>query len=216
MTARLKKLTVRVAGAAVLAPLSVVLQILPPLFLTPWFMRVDFVAVPWVLCWMFFGFEAGLLSLLISVPLVGILGPFAGGFVGAVMKSVASVWMFTVPALFVWKMNGTKFFFTNKKSYVIASILAVIVRVIVTVAFNFYFALPIFFNMTSDQILQFFTNPIFQSFVGHSLGLIGFGAFVAEIAFWNTVQGIIDMYAALIIGFIVLRRIPATTQETLN
>jgi len=175
-------------------------------------MRVDFVAVPWVLCWMFFGFEAGLLSLLISVPLVGVLGPFAGGWVGAIMKSVASVWMFLVPALFAWKMNGIKSLLTNKKFYVVASISAVTVRAIVTVLFNFYFALPVFFKMTPDQIILFFTNPVFQSFVGHSLGLVDFGAFVAEVTFWNTVQGVIDVYLALVIGLIVLRRFPAAVK----
>jgi len=150
--------------------------------------------------------------LLISVPLVGVLGPFAGGWVGAVMKAVASIWMFTIPTLFAWKMKEKGSLLTNKKLYVTASVLAVVVRALVTVVFNFYFALPVFFNMTPDQIIQFFTNPIFQSFVGHSLGLIGLGAFVAEVAFWNTVQGIIDMYVALLIGLIVLRRFPAAAK----
>lgn len=169
-------------------------------------MRIDLVAVPWVLCWLLFGFKAGLLSLLISAPLVGILGPVAGGWVGATMKSLASIWMFAIPALLLWKMNGKTSFFTNKKFYFVASILAIAIRVVVTVLFNFYFALPVFFGMTTDQIIQFFT--IFQSFVGKSLGVIGLGAFVVEVAFWNILQGIIDMYLSYIIGFIVLRRIP--------
>jgi len=208
---RLNKPVVRIAGAAVLAPLAVIFQILPPLFVTPWFMRLDFVAIPWVLCWMFFGLEAGLLSLFISVPLVGVLGPFAGGVVGAVMKAVASVWMLVVPALFAWKGGGAKYLLAHKKVFIVASVAAVAVRAFVTVLFNFYFALPLFFNMTPDVIIQFFTNPIFQSVVGRSLGLIGFGAFVAEVSFWNVLQGLIDLYVAFVIGFIVLRRVPAAT-----
>jgi len=81
-----EKPTIKIAGAAVLAALSVIMQILPPLFVTPWFMRIDFVAIPWVLCWIFFGFKASILSLLISVPIVGFLGPFAGGWVGAIKR----------------------------------------------------------------------------------------------------------------------------------
>lgn len=209
MGSRLDRPVVRIAGAAVLAPLAVIFQILPPLFVTPWFMRLDFVAVPWVLCWMFFGLEAGLLSLFISIPLVGVLGPFAGGVVGAVMKAVASVWMLVIPALFAWKGDRARYLLVHKRIFVVASVAAVAVRAVVTVLFNFYFALPVFFNMTPDAIIQFFTNPIFQSVVGRSLGLIGFGAFVAEVSFWNVLQGLIDLYVAFIIGFIVLRRVPA-------
>lgn len=200
----------KIAGAAVLASLSVVMQVLPPLFVTPWFMRVDLVAIPWVLCWLLFGFDASLLSLLISVPLVGVLGPFAGGWVGAVMKSVASVWMFAIPAVFVWRWGGTKSLVLSKRTYVTASVAALLVRAVVTVFFNFYFALPVFFNMTSNGIIQFFNSK--QSFLGLSLGLVGLGAFVGEVAFWNTVQGVIDIYAAYMIGFLVQRRIPIASK----
>lgn len=145
----------------------------------------------------------------ISVPLVGVLGPFAGGIVGAVMKAIASVWMVVVPALFVWKKGGARYLLTHKKVFIMASVAAIAVRAFVTVLFNFYFALPVFFNMTPDMIIEFFANPIFQSVVGRSLGLVGFGAFVAEITFWNALQGLIDMYVAFVIGFIVLRRFPS-------
>jgi riboflavin transporter FmnP len=206
LTAPFEKTTIKIAGAAVLAPLSVILQVLPPLFVTPWFMRIDLVAVPWVLCWILFGFKSALLSLLISVPIVGALGPFAGGWVGAIMKSVASVWMFTVPALFTWRKSAISSFLANKKLYVFASLLAIVIRDVVTITFNLYFAIPVFFNMTPEQVIAFFSNPRFLSFIGHSLGLIGLSAYIGEVAFWNTIQGIIDMYAALIIGHIVLRR----------
>jgi len=178
----LEKTTIKIAGAAVLAALSVVMQILPPLFITPWFMRIDLVALPWVLCWIFFGFKASILSLLISVPIVGFLGPFAGGWVGAIMKSVASIWMFVVPAFFAWKTGGKKRFLTSKWLYVAVGILAIALRVVVTLLFNFYFA-------------------------------IGFGAFVAEIAFWNTIQGTIDVYVSWIISIAVLRRIPSLVKK---
>ena len=200
------KITVKIAGAAVLAALSVVMQVLPPLFVTPWFMRVDLVAVPWVLCWLLFGFDSALLSLVIGAPLVGYMGFFPGGWVGAVMKSVASVWMFAVPALFAWRMGGAKSLISKKQVYVVASVAALLVRAVVTLLFNFYFALPVYFNMTANDIIQFFSFS--QSFVGLSFGLVGLGAFVGEVAFWNTVQGIIDVYAAYVIGFLVQRRIP--------
>jgi len=213
LTTRFKKSTVKIAGATVFASLAVVMQVLPPLFLTPWFMRVDLVAVPWVLCWILFGFDAALLSLVISVPLVGVLGPFAGGWVGATMKSVASIWMFAVPTLFAWKMGRTKPLVLNKRMYVVASVAALLVRAFVTIIFNFYFALPFFFPAwfkTPEDIIRFYN--LYQSFVGQSLGLAGLAAFIGEVAFWNTVQGVIDMYVALLIGLVVLRRFPVAAK----
>lgn len=197
---------VGVAGAAVLAALSVTLQLLPPIFLTPWFMRIDFVAVPWILAWIFFGFRSAALSLLISIPLVGVLGPFAGGWVGAIMKSAASIWMIAVPAGFAYKF-GVNRMLHSRWLYTVVGVLAVAVRDLATVLFNLYFAIPLFFGMTVPEVVAFFSNPVFQSFVGFSLGAVGLTAVAVEIAFWNSVQGFIDLYVALALSLAVLRRL---------
>ena len=203
---RLKRPAVRVAGAAVMSALSAIMQCLPPVFLTPWWMRIDLVAVPWILCWLFFGFEAALLSMAISIPLVGFIGPFAGGWVGMIMKTVASVWMFTVPALFARKW-GTEKLLSSKLLLAASGAIAIAVRDIVCVLFNLYFAIPVFFGMTPKDVIEFFTNPRFQSFVGRSLGLIGFTAYFAEVTFWNTVQGIVDLYVSIAIAAMIRRRL---------
>jgi riboflavin transporter FmnP len=212
----LNRPTIKIAGATLLAPLAVILQILPPFFVTPWGIRIDLVAVPWILCWIIFGLKPALLSILISAPLVGVLGPFAGGWVGATMKSVASIWMFLIPAIFAWKTGGTKQFLENKRLFVLAGVLAIIVRAIVTVIFNFYFAIPFFFGWTTDAIIGMFSSADTLSFFGNSLGLIGLGAYIGEVAFWNTIQGIIDLTASLILGLIIFRRIPELAAETNN
>jgi riboflavin transporter FmnP len=160
-----------------------------------------------VLCWIIFGFKSAFLCLLISVPLVGVLGPFAGGWVGAIMKSVASVWMFAIPAFFTWRMKKRSLL-NQRRIYAFLGVLAIIVRVMAAIVFNLYFALPFFFGMTYEDIIWFFSNPNFLSFFGTSLGLIGLGAFFAEIAFWNTIQGIIDVYLSFVIGKIISRRVP--------
>lgn len=209
----LKKPAVKITGIAVLAALSASMQCMPPLFVTPWYMRIDLVAVPWVLCWILFGLKAALLSLLISIPIVGYLGPFAGGWIGAVMKSVSSVWMFTVPAVFAWRMGGTQDLIGNKKLYVLASLIALATRASVCIFFNFYFALPVFFGLSAEEIIQFFSNPGFLSFIGHSLGLVGLGAFIAEIVFWNIIQGVLDIYVSLLIGLIVLQKLPGVASK---
>ena len=212
----LNRPTIKLAGATLLAPLAVILQILVPLFVTPWGMRLDLVAIPWMICWIIFGLKPALLSMLISAPLIGFLGPFAGGWVGATMKSVATIWMFLIPAIFAWKAGGTKRLLENKRLFVLAAVLALIVRAVVTVVFNFYFALPFFFYMTPDAIIGMFSSAETLSFIGNSLGLIGLGAYVAEVVIWNTIQGIIDLTVSLILGLIIFRRIPALTPEKKN
>lgn len=201
--------TIKIAGATLLAPLAVILQIIVPLFITPWQMRIDLVAIPWMICWIIFGLKPALLSLLISAPLVGFLGPFAGGWVGASMKSVATIWMFLIPALFALKIGGTKQLLENKKLFVISAILALIVRAIVTVIFNFYFAIPFFYGMTTDSIIDMFSRADSLSFLGTSLGVVGLGAFIVEVGFWNIIQGIIDLVASYILGMVIFQRIPS-------
>jgi len=208
--------TVKLAGATLLAPLTIILQALPPIFLTPWGMQIDLVAIPWMICWIIFGLKPALLSLLISAPLIGFIGPFAGGAIGATMKPLATIWMFLIPAIFAWKLGGTKRLLENKRLFVLAGVLALIIRAIVTVLVNFYFALPVFFYMTPDAIIGMFSSAGMLSFFGNSLGLIGLGAYIGEVAFWNTIQGIIDLTATMIIGLIIFRRIPALTPEQKN
>jgi len=119
----------------------------------------------------------------------------------------ASCWLHGV---FPWRMGGTKSLILKKRLYVVASVAALLVRAVVTVFFNFYFALPVYFNMTTNNIIQFFSFA--RSFVGLSFGLVGLGAFVGEVVFWNTAQGVIDAYAAYVIGFLVQRRIPVAAK----
>ena len=209
----IKNTTLKIAGASILGPLAVIFQILPPLFISPWSMRIDLVAIPWMICWIIFGLKPALLSLLISAPLIGFLGPFAGGWVGATMKSVASIWMFLIPAIFAYKMGGTRKLLENKRVFIIAGGLALIVRAVVTIFFNFYFALPFFFGMTQEVIIDLFSQANTLSVFGHSLGLIGLGAFIGEVAFWNTIQGIVDLTVSLLIGLIIFRRLPALSTQ---
>jgi riboflavin transporter FmnP len=209
----LDRSTIKIAGATLLAPLAVILQIFVPLFLTPWGMQIDLVAIPWMICWIIFGLKPALLSLLISAPLVGFLGPFAGGWVGATMKSVATIWMFLIPALFALKTGGTKQLLENKKLFVFSAVLALTVRAIVTVVFNFYFAIPFFFGMTTDSIIEMFSSTGSLSFIGNSIGVIGLGAYIVEVGFWNVIQGIIDITASFILGMIIFQRIPSLTPQ---
>ena len=93
----------------------------------------------------------------------------------------------------------------NRFLLVLAALIALITRAIVTVFFNFYFAFPIFFGMTPEMIFSFFSA--LKSFVSEFFGLIGLGAYIAEIAIWNVIQGVVDLLVSFVIGNVVLRRL---------
>jgi hypothetical protein len=67
--------------------------------------------------------------------------------------------------------------------------------------------------MSTDAIIGMFSSADSLSFIGTSLGVIGLGAYVVEVAFWNIIQGIIDLTATLIIGIILFRRLPSLSPD---
>ncbi|RLG59741.1 hypothetical protein DRN86_03780 [Candidatus Geothermarchaeota archaeon] len=197
------RLSVKSSAAAVFAVLSVAIQSLPPLFYVPWGMRIDLVAVPWVVAWILFGLETAILSMLISTPFVGYIG-LGGGWIGAIMKDMASIWMFLIPALFAFKL-GRRSVIENLAIFTLVGAIAIIVRDVVTAFLNLYFAIPFFFGMSPQEVIEFFSNSELQSFLTRAMGLCGFIAYFTEITVWNTVQGIIDLYSSLLIAKIIKR-----------
>jgi len=202
---RERKSILEVTSAAICSAVSAILGLLPPIYVTPWFMRIDIVAVPWLVCWFVFGFRAAMLSALISIPIVGFFEPFAGGWVGGVMKFVASIWMFAIPALFAIKLGGREKIINNKKLFFVVALVSVIVRDFVCLMFNFYFAFPVFFNMSVQDIANLFS--FLRSPVGIWLGVGGLTAFAVEVAVWNSVQGFVDVFVSWTIGTTALRTI---------
>ena len=63
--------------------------------------------------------------------------------------------------------------------------------------------------MTPNDIIGFFSEATI-------FGLAGLGAYIGEVAFWNTMQAIIDLTASLSIGLIILRRIPGLATKQKN
>jgi riboflavin transporter FmnP len=123
------------------------------------------------------------------------------------MKSAASIWMIAIPELLRHSSRETWNIFHDRRAFALSTIASISVRGVATLLFNFYFALPVFFGMSADQILSFFTNPRSQSFVGNSLGIIGAAAFTVEIVFWNTIQGLIDAYVSFAAVLVTARRL---------
>ena len=183
--------TLRIAGAALFAALSTLLQFVP-IYVTPWGMAIDLVAVPWVICYFVFGFESALICSLISLPTVGLVG--GGGFVGAIMKFVASVWMFIIPTALVLRIREGRYAIIKRTLvFVLVSIGSILIRNLVTVLFNFYFAIPIFFGISIEEGAGWVVG-VSEAFLTGLFGELNLLlTFALIIAFWNTLQGAIDL-----------------------
>ena len=180
------------------AALSTVLGLLPPFFQVPWMMKIDLVAVPWVMCWFSLGTFPAMISALISVPIVGFLEPFgAGGWIGGISKFLASIWTFLIPAAMV-RIGMKKETLTNdNKAGLFATIAVVVARSAFMTVFNYYLAIPWYYGIRIDD---------FIALLDKGLGLLklvipvsGLTLFVCEMSFWNSIQAVVEFWTALLL-----------------
>lgn len=180
------------------AALSAVLGFLPPFFQVPWMMKIDLVAVPWVVCWLSLGTFPAMLSALISVPMVGFLEPFgAGGWVGGISKFLASIWTFLIPAALVRAGMNKERLTSGKSVSLLATGAIVVARSAFMTAFNYYLAIPWYYGIKIED---------FIALLDRGLGLLrlvvpisGLMLFVCEMSFWNSVQAVIEFWGALLL-----------------
>ncbi|MGA2572721.1 MAG: hypothetical protein ABSF36_00775 [Candidatus Methanomethylicaceae archaeon] len=156
----------------------------------PWGMSIDFVAVPVMLVFFILGMRYALAASVGMFAILMIIG-FAG-FVGAVMKFGATVAMLLVLGALLStplrnKPNPASTY-KNPLKFGLASALALGARVIVAAFLNYYWALPLFFAMPVEQIIQTF-------FFGSILG------FVAFVGVLNITQGLIDLAVSWVVTF---------------
>jgi len=180
------------------AGLSAIVGFFPPLFQVPWMMKVDLVAVPWVVCWTWIGAFPATLSALLSVPIVGFLEPFAaGGWVGGISKFLASVWTILVPAAVVrLGVDKEKLMNDNRKAALVSLAIALCRSVFMT-AFNYYVAIPWYYGIDIEN---------FIALLDKGLGLLklvapisGMSLFVLEMSFWNSIQAVIEFWASVLL-----------------
>ena len=173
-------------ATAVMSTISIILDVLP-LPRAIWGMKIDLVGTVWVLSFFLYGWKAALGVASITAIYIAMFS--STGYVGAVMKFVATIPMFLVPALMIQLP-----FFSKKESRVYgsvvvitaAAILASLARLFLTTTVNLYWAIPIYLGKTPDQVLVIFG------------GIIPLMAFVAGL---NVIQGIVDIYVPWVLAF---------------
>jgi len=186
------------AVSSVLGALSIFLVFAPDVRL-PWGMAaLDFIAIPWIVAFLLFGLKCGLLT-----SVIGFLGIFffseeAFPIVGATMKFSATIPLILVPALilkFTRSKNSSESF-AVKKVYVFSMVVAIVVRCLVTMFLNYYWAIPFMYSMKPSDVpgaFNFF-------FWGNPQSLNPFMYYILGVSLWNTWQGVID---AVVSWFVV-------------
>lgn len=152
--------------ASLLAAFSFLIQLMP-FWPTTWGMRIDLVAVPWLISLFLLGIEGGLISAFSASFFIGLAA--VAGYLGAGMKLIS-----TLP-LILFLGIGSKFKGRKKHYwYLLSFLFAVFIRCILMVYVNYYFALPIWMSMTTEEI--FAAVPVYWIIVPNIIqSIIDFG-----------------------------------------
>ncbi|MCW4015226.1 MAG: hypothetical protein NWF06_02550 [Candidatus Bathyarchaeota archaeon] len=180
-----------IASIAIMSALAIFFDIFSDMLplRMPWGMKVDFVGTIWVLSYLLYGLSTASSVSVITTLFITLFMPT--GFVGGIMKFVATIPMFLVPALVsrfpFFSKHGAKLF--NKALLVVVvTVLATIVRLIVAIVVNYYWAMPLWTGIP--------TNELLAAMFGGSI--LEFIIFVAGL---NVLQGIIDIVVAWLLAF---------------
>uniref|UniRef100_A0A7C3J4Z0 ECF transporter S component n=1 Tax=Candidatus Methanomethylicus mesodigestus TaxID=1867258 RepID=A0A7C3J4Z0_9CREN len=156
----------------------------------PWGMSIDFVALPIIITFFLIGTRYSIIVALGMYGMLLVIG-FAG-FVGGTMKFVA-----TVPMVLVFgglaltplkNKDDPSLTFKSIPKFLFASALAIIARCGAACVMNYYWAIPLFFSVPVEQLID-------SMFFGSIWG------FIAFISSMNLTQGIIDLGVAWAIVF---------------
>jgi len=143
--------TYEISAGATLAAISAVVQIVHIGYPTQWGMWIDIVAIPWILAFFLYRGRMALLVSLIGALIITLVAPST--WLGASMK-----WLATMPMwLMLWIWHGAfklKFKDYNKMSVLIPCIiLGIILRGIIVIPFNYYYAIPIWTGWTTQEAM---------------------------------------------------------------
>ena len=95
----------------------------------------------------------GLITSFVAAIGIGVFAPT--GPVGAIMKFLATVVMVIIVGLV------GKFFGFQKKWMAVAFVICLIVRPVIMVLFNYYFGIPLFFDIPTEVAFQEFPLELF-------------------------------------------------------
>lgn len=169
-----------IALSAALAAISAVLQLIHLGYRSPqWGMWIDVVSVSWIIAYFLFGARSALAVSLMGALVITLFAPDT--WLGASMK-----WLATMPmwvSLYLWLKLGNKKLssYINVKNLIFPLIFALLIRSLLMLPINYYYAIPIWTKMPPAVAMSAIPWYIIAGF--------------------NTIQGILDVALAWLIVF---------------
>lgn len=141
-----------ISACAALAAISAAVQIVHIGWPSPWGMWIDIVAIPWILAFFLFKGRAALSVSIVGSIIITLAAP--SSWLGAIMKFFATLPMFLIPWVFqrLYKLHLKDF----KKLRIITFclVIAVIIRGIMMIPMNYYFAIPIWTGWGPEEAMN--------------------------------------------------------------
>ncbi|MGQ9759030.1 MAG: hypothetical protein ACUVQ5_00425 [Candidatus Methanomethylicaceae archaeon] len=193
--ARLYSKSFKISLVSIMIALTLIFELLNralPLRV-PWGMSIDFVALPVMITFFVLGTRYSLISAFGMFIMLSIVG--YATVIGAVMKTTTTVSMILALGILSSGLlrKPPQHSYRSVPRYSLAALVSLIVRCGVAVVLNYYWALPLFFQMPVEEIIRTF-------FFGSYLGFISF------VSAMNVTQGIVDLVASWLIVFGIARR----------
>ncbi|MFQ6084901.1 MAG: hypothetical protein ACE5OY_01345 [Candidatus Bathyarchaeia archaeon] len=196
--------TYQIAASSVFGALSILFIFVPDIRL-PWGMAVlDFIAVPWLIAFLMFGLKTGALTSLIGFMGIALLSEEPVPWIGATMKFSATIPLIVIPALLL-KFSKSSYegrVMMSKTTFIPLMALAILVRCLLTIFLNYFFAVPLLFGITPQEVPESF-NWFFWGRAATGSELF---YFVLGVSLWNTWQGIVDAGVAWFVTYLALSR----------
>lgn len=182
------------AISGVMLGLALLLDVAPIDFPTVWGMKIDVVAVPIIVTYLILGFWGGLFAL--GLLFLGLSVVSSASWLGAMMKTTAT---FTVLLGLEFARRTVGFDLRNPRKVVLFGLVAYVVgvalRIPLTLALNYYVALPIWLGLPREQVIRAVEDW-------------------THVPFWvaiglpNAIQSVIDVFLSLAVAVPVLKRLP--------
>ena len=177
----MKALTYReISVAAALTSLSAVTQLLHLGYQSPqWGMWLDAVSIPWLIAFFLFGGRLALVVSLLGSLVITLFAPET--WLGAVMKFTATLPLWLSLWLFLPLAKAQLLHYQKIRLLIIPVLVSLIIRSSLMLPLNYYWAIPIWTGLTTDQAMTVIPWQI--------------------IVLFNSVQTLIDIAVAWILVF---------------
>jgi len=169
-----------IALSGALAALSATVQLIHIGYRSPqWGMWIDVVAVSWIIAYFLFNIQSAFLVSSVGALIITLFAPDT--WLGASMKLVATISI--ILSLYLWVLIGKKQLSYYSKFFhvVIPLIIGIIIRCVVVVPLNYYYAIPIWTGMAPKVAMK-----VIPWFV-----IVGF----------NAIQSLVDVILAWVIVY---------------